>query len=151
MAPLTGPVPDIAHAIQLALAPVFLLTGIAGLLSVMTNRLARIIDRGRHFEQAWGRLDEQARHQAQAELVNLERRRRVASQAINACTFAALMVCLVVATLFLEVLLELPLKVAAGVLFLGSMAGLIIGLAAFLREVHLATATVRIPTWMLEP
>lgn len=150
MAALTGPLPDIGHAIQLALAPVFLLTGIAGLLSVMTNRLARIIDRGRQLEQGWSQLDGQARHLAQSEIVNLERRRRAASRAIYACTFAALMVCLVVGTLFLEVLMELPLKAAAGVLFLGSMAGLIVGLSSFLHEVHLATATVRIPTWMLE-
>ena len=31
---------DLANAIQLALAPVFLLTGIAALLGVMTGRLA---------------------------------------------------------------------------------------------------------------
>ena len=150
MNPSLGSITDIAHAIQLALAPVFLLTGIAGILNVMTNRLARIIDRGRYFEANWGRLDTAARHAAQRELLNLERRRQLASQAINAGTFAALLVCLVVATLFVEALLSLPLKWLAGVFFIGATAALIGGLTSFLREVHLATSTVRIPVSMLE-
>jgi hypothetical protein len=139
-------IPDIAHAIQLAVAPVFLLTGISALLGVMTNRLARIIDRARYFEQHWPQLDEDTRKAAHRELSSLERRRRLASRAINACTFAALLVCLVVATLFVEVLLDLPLKWLAGLLFIGSMAALIGGLTSFLREVYLATHTVRILT-----
>lgn len=150
MNPLTGNITDIAHAIQLALAPVFLLTGIAGILNVMTGRLARIIDRGRYFEDGWARLDTAARHSVQAELLNLERRRKLASWSINAGTFAALLVCLVVATLFTEALLNLPLRWLAGVFFIGSTAALIAGLTSFLREVHLATSTVRIPTSMLE-
>jgi hypothetical protein len=142
---------DISHAIQLALAPVFLLTGIAGLLNVMTNRLARIIDRGRFFEARWASLDLAARQAAEPELHGLERRRQLASQAINALTFAALLVCLVVAVLFFEALLDLPLKWLAGVFFIASMVAMVASLSSFLREVHLATSTVRIPIAMLEP
>ena len=136
---------DIAHAIQLAVAPVFLLTGIAGLLSVMTNRLARIIDRGRWFEQQWAGLDEASRQRYGRELAHLERRRRLASRAINGCTAAALLVCLVIATLFMEGLFGLNLRGLAAVLFIAAMAGLIAGLSLFLREVHLATYAVRVP------
>lgn len=138
-------VTDIAHAIELALAPVFLLTGIAALLGVMTNRLARIIDRGRHFEQNWKLMDEEARDAGRFELQFLEQRRRLANRAIAAGTMAALMVCLVVATLFLEVLLEVRLRGAAGVFFFVSMLCLIVGLATFLREIFLATQSVRVP------
>lgn len=138
-------VTDIAHAIELALAPVFLLTGIAALLGVMTNRLARIIDRGRHFEQNWRLMDDDAREAGRFELRFLERRRRLASAAIAAGTLAALLVCLVVATLFLEVLLEVKLRGAAGVFFFLSMISLIVGLSSFLREVFLASQTVRVP------
>ena len=45
------PVTTIAHAIQLAVAPVFLLTGVASILSVLTNRLSRIIDRSRFLHR----------------------------------------------------------------------------------------------------
>lgn len=141
---------DINHAIQLALAPVFLLTGVAGILNVMAGRLARIIDRGRHVTEGNLRLDLAARQAVREELLNLERRRHLASWAINACTFAALLVCTVIATLFAEALLELPLQWLAGVLFTGSTAALIVGLASFLREVRLANRTVRIPVSLLE-
>ncbi len=136
---------DVPQAIQLALGPVFLLTGIAGILNVMTGRLARIIDRGRSLtEGATPPVGEVAQAMG-AELQSLERRRHLASAAISACTLAALLVCMVIAALFLEVFLDAPLKWLAGVLFTGATFALIVGLAFFLREVRLATATVRIP------
>lgn len=69
-----GDVSIIAHAIQLAVAPVFLLTGIGALLSVMTNRLGRVIDRARRVEGLWANLDESARGDARRELEFLARR-----------------------------------------------------------------------------
>jgi len=45
----------VAHAIQLAVAPVFLLSGIGAVLAVLTNRLSRIIDRGRALDSQGGR------------------------------------------------------------------------------------------------
>ncbi len=136
---------DVAHAIQLALAPVFLLTGIAGMLNVMAGRLARIIDRGRRLaEQPLPPVLQDA-ETVQVELQSLERRRHLASAAITACTFSALLVCTVIAGLFLEVLLRVELKWIVGVVFTGATLALVVGLAYFLREVHLATQTVRIP------
>ena len=131
--------PAIAHAIQLAIAPVFLLTGIAGLLGVMANRLARVIDRGRWLEQAWRDLDENARAAARAELAYLERRRKFASWSINFCTAAALLVCLVIAVLFADEFFAANLRWVEGALFVLAMAAVIGGLASFLREVYLAT------------
>ena len=61
----TVSVEDIGHAIQLALAPVFLLTGIAAMLGVMTGRLARIIDRGRFLTETPD-LGERTMNQLQA-------------------------------------------------------------------------------------
>jgi hypothetical protein len=143
-------VTDINHAIELALAPVFLLTGIAGLLSVMTGRLARIIDRGRQFVE--GKVPMPSGAEAvRLELANLERRRRLASWAINSCTFAALLVCMVIAALFAEVLFRVPLQWLSGLLFTGSTLALTVGLASFLREVHVATQTVRIPLSLPDP
>ena len=139
--PLT---PVIAHAIQLAIAPVFLLTGIAALLGVMATRLARVIDRARQLEHDWKMLDEPARITAREELGDLERRRHLASWAINFCTSAALLVCIVIVALFVEEFFSTNLKWLAGVLFVCAMVALIGGLFAFLREVYLATHVVRI-------
>ncbi|HUW26630.1 MAG TPA: DUF2721 domain-containing protein [Gallionella sp.] len=135
---------NISHAIQLALAPVFLLTGIAGILNVMAGRLARIIDRSRQLS---GNPIQESGVQPQPfnqELVTLEQRRHLASTAITACTLSALLVCTVIASLFIEVLVSLELKWLVGLLFTGSTLALVVGLAYFLREVHLATKTVRI-------
>jgi hypothetical protein len=135
---------DIPHAIQLALAPVFLLTGVAGILNVMTGRLARIIDRGRQLTER-GTPPAQALAHVQTELNALERRRHLASAAITATTLSALLVCTVIATLFVEVLLQAQLQWLIGLLFTGSTVSLTVGLAYFLREVRLATQTIRIP------
>ena len=135
---------DVGHAIQLALAPVFLLTGIAGILNVMAGRLARIIDRGRDLTERPALPDLQLAEEFQIQLRTLERRRHLASSAITACTFSALLVCMVIAALFLEVLLQIELKWLVGTLFTGSTLALVVGLAYFLREVHLATRTMRI-------
>jgi len=134
----------ISHAIQLAIAPVFLLTGIAGLLGVMANRLSRVIDRARSFERSWQALDANARARARVEMVNLERRRRVCSWSINFCTTAALLVCLVIVTLFVEEFFTTNLTWVAGALFVGAMVAVICGLVCFLREVYLATHTTSI-------
>ena len=135
---------DVGHAIQLALAPAFLLTGIAGLLNVMAGRLARIIDRGRRLSER-GVPDGPPLSDAQAdELTNLERRRHLASAAITACTLAALLVCMVIASLFMEVLMQFDLKWVIGLLFTGATFAMVTGLAYFLREVHKATRSIRI-------
>ena len=134
----------IAHAIQLAIAPVFLLTGVAGLLNVMAARLARVIDRARHFEEVWRGLDDNARAAAREEIANLEQRRRVCSWSINYCTVAALLICLVISGLFIEEFFSTDLKWLTGVLFVAAMVALIGGLTCFLREVYLATHTTSI-------
>lgn len=135
---------DLSHAIQLALAPVFLLTGIAGILNVMMGRLARIVDRGRHLAEKQLPPDSRREDPRRAMLLSLERRRHLANVAITACTASALLVCTVIATLFAEVLLQVELGWVTGLLFTGSTLTLVVGLAYFLREVQLASQTVRI-------
>src|SRR5690349_7220833 len=100
---------DVAKAIQLALAPVFLLTGIAGLLNVMTSRLSRIIDRARSLTENPGYASALDPGSVERELEYLVRRRRFTSVAITACTSAALLLCTVIAVLFFEALFRAPL------------------------------------------
>lgn len=140
----TEVLPDVARAIQLALTPVFLLTGIAGMLNVMTGRLSRIIDRGRALgEDRPGVVSSDLTH---AELLSLDTRRHLTSVAIASCTIAALLLCVDIVALFVEVMLGLPLNWLVGLLFVASTLALVVGLSFFLREVHMVTRTVRIPT-----
>lgn len=133
-----------AHAIQLAIAPVFLLTGFAGLLNVMAGRLARVIDRARVLEADWPALDAEAKMAARAEIQMLERRRRACSWSIASCTAATLLVCLVIVTLFAEEFLGFNLKWLIAALFVAAMIAVIFGLSCFLREVSLATRATSI-------
>src|SRR6187399_1525943 len=91
----------IAHQIQLAIAPVFLLAGIGSILNVMAGRLARVVDRARELEREFLSFDEETRAAATAELHILDRRMTVVNLALSACTAAALFVCVLVAMLFL--------------------------------------------------
>jgi len=136
---------EVARAIPLALAPAFLLTAVAGLLNVMASRLARIIDRGRELTERRDGLPPAVLESAGPELRALEQRRRCTSRAITACTVAALLLCMVIAALFLEAMFAAPLDWLIGALFTASTFALVIGLALFLREVHLAMQTIRIP------
>ena len=141
---------DLAKAIQLALAPVFLLTGIAALLGVMTGRLARIIDRGRTFAEGRVTLVFPGCMSVAIEAQALEQRRHLTSVAITATTIAALLVCVVIAGLFVEVILETPLKWLVSALFAAAMFTLVVGLTFFLREVHLAMRTVRVAALVVD-
>jgi small-conductance mechanosensitive channel len=136
-------VPVISHAIQLAVAPVFLLTGVATLMGVMATRLARIVDRARMIEEKWPGYDKHERADGVAEMRNLERRRHWASWSINFCTCAALLVCVVISALFAEAFFAVDTKWLAGALFVAVMVALIGGLACFAREVYLATLTLQ--------
>jgi hypothetical protein len=78
-------------------------------------------------------------------LETLERRRHLASAAIIACTLSALLVCVVITFLFLEVLTPITLEWRVAMFFMASTMALVVGLAYFLREVYLAIHTVRIP------
>jgi len=134
----------VAHAIQLSVAPVFLLSGIGAMLAVMTNRLSRVIDRARVLEgQLPGSADEAAALHRQ--LATLSRRAKLISASIALCTTTALLVCAVIATGFLSaVLLGFDASVSVAILFIAAMVTFFSGLVLFLREIFVATANLRI-------
>ncbi|MGZ8191576.1 MAG: DUF2721 domain-containing protein [Methylococcaceae bacterium] len=136
------PVTTIAHAIQLAVAPVFLLTGVAGILSVLTNRLARIIDRSR-FLQAKSLAAIEINQAVQTELKSLKQRARLIHWAIGLCTACLLLICSVVAVLFLGSFIALNMALVIASLFVAAMLCLIVALLYFICEIYLATAHVR--------
>lgn len=139
-----GNVGVVAHVIQLAVAPAFLLTAIGAMMSVMTSRLARIIDRARLLE---GRLESRETgnfSNIHADLVTLAHRAKLISTAITFCTTTAIMVCAVIAILFLGNFFQFNVSLAIALLFILAMAVLVVGLIVFLREVFIATSSLRI-------
>lgn len=137
-------VSSIAHQIQLAVAPVFLLAGIGSILNVLAQRLARVVERARSLEREFASFDEETRSLAMAELKILDRRMTVVNLALSACTAAALFVCVLVAMLFVADLADIAFGRPIAWLFVLAMLLLIIGLVLFLWEVRLAMKALRV-------
>jgi uncharacterized membrane protein YkgB len=131
---------DIGHVIQLAIAPVFLLTGVCTNLMVLTNRLARVIDRSRVLED---RLDIGHNDAYMDELDVLYRRWHLINAAITLSTACGLLICLVIALLFLGDTTNLPLDKYIAGLFVLSMMTLIGSFVYLLREIFVASATLK--------
>lgn len=135
---------SIAHVIQLAVAPVFLLTGVGSILNVLSNRLSRIVDRARQMEAQLPTATPARAAGLRASLGNLRKRARLASRAITLCTACAVLICSDIIVLFVGSMLELNLSAVIAIVFVIAMLCLVIGLLAFLREVYLATRYLRI-------
>jgi hypothetical protein len=135
---------DIAHAIQLALAPVFLLSGIGVMLGVLTNRLARTVDRARKVEESLREATAPDIPEALAQLLVASRRARFINVSITLCTIAALLVAMVVALLFSSTFVPINLAAYVAALFVAAMVALVGALLSFLVEIRIATAALRI-------
>jgi hypothetical protein len=141
----TAPPNDIAHIIELAIAPVFLIAGIGALLNVLTARLGRVVDRGRSLEATLAAgPDGATRTRAVAELKAIGRRTARINIAVTLATFAALLVCLVIVFLFAGELLAMNLAQIVAALFIATMASLIAALCFFLGEIGLAIQTLKL-------
>jgi uncharacterized protein DUF2721 len=134
----------LGHVIQLAVAPVFLLTGVSGLLTVLTNRLARIIDRARTLEERLGKAPDTDQAGIHDELVLLSQRGRLINRAVRLCTICALLICLVIVALFVGAFLDTDVSVLIGLVFTTAMLALFFGLVTFLQEISVAIRTLKI-------
>ncbi len=133
---------EIGHIIQLAIAPVFLLTGVGTNMLVLTNRLARIIDRTRQLEEKLELRAGVAGEQDKfifAELDVLFRRAKKINRAIFLSTSCALLICMVVAGLFITDTLNLRLASLIAGFFVLAMVALTGSFIYLLREILLAT------------
>jgi hypothetical protein len=136
-------VSDVAHAMQLALGPVFLLNGVGVMLAMLTTRLARIVDRARALEARLPVAGEDESREIHRVLTVTSRRARLMNRAITLGTVAALLVATVVALLFATAYVTFPIGPAIAVLFVICMGSLVGSLWCFLIEVRVATEALR--------
>jgi hypothetical protein len=135
---------NIGQIIQLAIAPVFLLTGVGTNLTVLTNRLARIIDRSRTLEELVNTNGAPSLTPAvREELDELYQRSHLINRAITLSSTCALLICLVIAALFVGDALDLHLDKIIAALFVTGVMALIGSFIFFLREIFVATKTLR--------
>jgi len=136
---------DIAHLIQVALTPIFLISAIGVTLNVLTSRLARIVDRARSMEDRLLQPDYvHGGRDLHAALEILSRRSRWINAAITLITISALFIAFVVVMLFVNAFLRWNLAAFIACLFILSMSTLAAALLAFLIEVRIATTTLHI-------
>lgn len=142
--PALNDITSIAHVIQLAVAPVFLLTGVGAILSVLVHRLGRVVDRFRVLERAHPEAQAAALAAIDTEMGILTRRARLIHWAIGFCTGCALLVCVVIGTLFVGTIAAMELPSLIATLFIAAMLSLVAGLLCFLREIALATGSIHV-------
>ena len=131
---------NVSHVIQLSVAPVFLLTGIGAILSVLVSRLGRIVDRGRVLREQHKMIDEA--NMMERKVLNI--RAFWVHWSIVFCTVSALLVAVVIAVLFLASEVHFDPTHTVSPMFILAMLSLIAGLICFLREIYLSTHTIEI-------
>jgi hypothetical protein len=139
----------VAEIVRLAVAPVFLLSGIGAFLNVCASRLSRIVDRSRDVEP---RLLESrgAEHERWiGELQTLDRRMSLVSWAIFLSVLSAMLTCLLVALLFAASLTDTQFGTAIALLFIASMIAIGAGFAVFLAETWVGSRAVRVRSELL--
>ena len=136
-------VPEIAGVIQLAVAPVFLLTAVGTVIAALNIRLGRAVDRRRVLEQKLPSMPAQEIQSARAELETIARRIRYVYLAILCAVISGLFICLLIAGAFLGAFVRTDLSYTIGAMFVFAMLGLTACLLLFLREIFLAVSTPR--------
>lgn len=138
---------SIGQAIQLAIAPVFLLTAIAGILNALMGRLARAVDRRRAAEIELRTAEGEQRERLLMELALVSKRTVLVLWSIGMAVVSALLVCLLIFTAFLGAFLFVDLSRSVAVLFIGAVAFLTICMVVLLREVLVAAESVHHSVW----
>lgn len=135
------------HAIQLAIAPVFLLTAVGTIINAIAGRLARAVDRRRAIEEILENRSGEARGNLEIELGILARRIVLIMRAIGLAVVSALFVCILIGTAFAAAFVSLDLSRPVALLFIASVIALTAALVLFMREVQLAARSVHPNVW----
>lgn len=138
-----GHISDITRVIQLAIAPVFLLSAIATIINVLITRLSRAVDRRRTIEEHLSIYQDEHLEQAIVELRMLQRRIVLVLWAVSLAVLAGLLVCLLVGTAFAGAYIGLDLTRGIAILFIAAVLALTGCLILFLREISIAAFGAR--------
>jgi hypothetical protein len=144
MIAVTAPTSYVVKVIQLAIAPVFLLSGVGVYANILTGRLARIIDHAQLLEDRFDEQTPERQALMRQSLARLAHRARMVNVALTLIVTCALLVCLIIALLFVGSILKIDFEKAISIMFVTAMLALVGSLGIFLREIFLGTAQLRI-------
>lgn len=138
------PVAEVSHVITLAVAPVFLLAGIAGFLTILSHRLSRVVDRTRYVNRFIHDVkSEDHKMPLELEMSLLAKRTQVINWALRFSVCGALAICLVIMCLFVSEFVLINLGSLISWLFISAMVFVIISLLLILVEVNISTRNLR--------
>jgi len=140
----------VAHTIQLAVAPIFLLAGVGAFLNVCAGRLSRIVDRARSLEPRILEARGGEHDRLVGEMRILDRRMALVGRTIFLSVLSALLTCAVVVLLFAASLSDVSFGTPIALLFIASMIAVGLGFAVFLIETRVASRSLRISADILE-
>ncbi|WP_341631618.1 DUF2721 domain-containing protein [Sphingomonas agri] len=140
----------VAEIVRVALAPVFLLSGIGAFLNVLASRLSRIVDRSRQIEPLLLSSRGTEHDRWIADLRILDRRMSLISWATGLSVLSAILTCLVVILLFAANLIRTHLGTEIAWLFMASMVAIGTAFAVFLVETTVAARAVRVRSELLQ-
>ena len=140
----------IAHTIQLALAPVFVLVAIGNIMNILSTRLSRIVDRSRYLIERHAETHGADHDAVVREIRMLDRRIAIIGRAILVMVLSGLTIGCVIAMLFLDGFMKLELEPVTACVFTLAIALMMYALLLFLRETRIASASLRIPHSFLE-
>ena len=140
---MTNDVITVAQAIQHSVAPVFLITGVGAILSVLSTRLGRVIDRFRILDEL-DALNNDKKSFHKTEMLTLIQRCQWIHWAITLCTTSALLICIVIAALFIGSELNKDPSGIISFFFIAAMLTLTSGLVCFLREIALSMGIIKL-------
>lgn len=139
---------SVSQLIQLSVAPVFLLAGVAGLLNVFTGRLSRIIDKVDKLDK-YEDENQKLLNNEESKLKIKERRKFLTMRmkntnlAILFCTSTGLLIAMVIVTMFLSAIFQFKDSLLIVILFIAAMLCLITSLFLFLREIFYTTSFIK--------
>jgi hypothetical protein len=127
-------VTELIPVLQVAIGPVVLISGVGLLILSLTNRLGRVIDRGRSLARELRETPKPKRPLISEQLNILSRRARLLQRAIFYSVLCVLLAAVLIITLFLTAALRLENAWLIGGLFVGALGSLILSLVSFLQE-----------------
>jgi hypothetical protein len=140
--PLTS-VHELIPVLQVAIGPVILISGVGLLLLTLTNRYGRTIDRARQLVGELRELANSDRERLEGQIKILYRRAQLIRLSITLAAVSVLLASLLIIVLFLTALWKMEVALLISLLFIGSMASLIVSLAAFIRDLNLSLMALK--------
>jgi positive regulator of sigma E activity len=142
---------ELIPVLQVAVAPVILISGVGLLLLSLTNRFGRAVDRSRHLIREMREASEHDRLRLGKQVEILYRRARLIQASIVFSAVSVLFAALLIIALFVTALMKLEMAMLISILFMCCLGFLICSLLAFIADIHQSLKALKLELDDLEP